>query len=132
MADRITGRERTQAGLDSWRGALQRVALILLVLILLGGVWIGGDGWTAIASSDLSARLQLGRITSIERDALFITLMRATQVAIGAQRYALDPQVMITEENGRVRDQTFLKPGVWMKFHLKRQLIDQIVLIRPK
>lgn len=127
------GTDRTQAGIGSRRGALPRVALSLLILVL-GGVWIAGgiDGRAASAGTDPQANLQLGRITSIEKDALLITSMTGTHVAISAQRYSLDPQVTITEENGRVRDQTFLKRGVWVKFHLKREQIDQIVLIRPK
>lgn len=123
--------ERTQAGLSSF---LPRVSLIFLVL-MLGGTWSNGDGWGATSSLTPQTNLQVGRITSIERDALLITSVAGTQLAISARRYALSPKVTITEENGRLRDQTFLKAGGWIKFHLKREpidQIDQIVLIQPR
>ncbi len=124
--------KKMQDGHDSLWGAFMRAGLSLLILVLCG-VWMASlDGLAASPSTGPQTNLPLGLITSKAGDKIFITPMTGAQLSRTAQQYSLDPQVTITDENGRVRDQSFLKPGVWIKFHLKQQRIDQLVLIRPK
>ncbi len=109
-----------QGGTGNRLGVVPWIMLILLVVSSMGV--ISSEGWAERAEPVSYAGFQSGQVTDKRRN----------EIQIDKQGYSLHPMITITDDEGSLRDLQELTPGTWVKFHLKEQRIDQIVIILPR
>ena len=126
MTHRIKGVGRRQASHAGLRGSLLRIALVLLVV---GGTTISdlslqgiAGGWAQTLDRGSLVNLKLGHVTA----------MRGTDIQIDHKEYPLTSDVTITDDEGRPKDLKDLGPGTLVRFHVKNNQIDQIVIMLPR
>jgi hypothetical protein len=114
--------EADRLGFQGWVGALLWIALIIVAVL---AIFVGG-GWAQTTDSgsspDSKIRFQSGQVTAKQGNSL----------QINKQSYSLHPEVIITDDEGKPRNEKDLVPGVEVRFHLKRGIIDQVIVILPK
>jgi hypothetical protein len=66
--------------------------------------------------------LQLGEVTANP----------GGELVIDHKRYPVSPSVIVTDDEGRPRDLKELVPGTPVRFHLRNDKIDQLVMMLPR
>ena len=125
MTHHIKGIVRTQTGIVGLRGSLMRIALVLLVV---GGttvgdlsIWGSARGWAQTLDRASLVNLKAGQVTAV----------RGTEIQIDNKDYPLASEVTITDSEGRPKDLNDLGPGTLVRFHVKNNQIDRIVIMLP-
>jgi hypothetical protein len=114
--------------MNLWRGPKRcRLVLISVVAAFVISVTTGTGMQTVVAQTGQPAasvrHFQSGLVTSAKS---------GTTLQINNTNYPLKPQVIIKDDEGRLRDERELLPGVQVQYHLKEGQIDQIVIVLPK
>ena len=116
---------RTQTGLVGLPESLLRIALVLLVV---GGTTICdlsmhgiARGWAQTLDRGSLVNLKDGQVTAV----------RGTEIQIDNKDYPLASEVTITDSEGRPKDLNDLGPGTLVRFHVKNNQIDRIVIMLP-
>ncbi len=109
------------------RARRRRFVFSLAIMGLLIGSEPGTDRATAEAQTGQPAvsgsNVQSGLVTAATH---------GTTLQINNTNFTLKPQAIIKDDEGRVRDERDLLPGVQVQYHLKEGQIDQIVIVLPK
>jgi hypothetical protein len=114
-AQRTRGEQR---GGDGWLGGLLWITLIFLVAGT--ALVIGSGGFAQTTATTLT--FQTGQVTAVGK----------TTIRINAREYSLSSEVVIRDDEGKPRELKDLTPGSDVKFHVKRDSIDQIILLLPR
>jgi hypothetical protein len=99
-----------------------RFAYVLLIvgILLLGNAVPSGLAQTS--DSDASSTFLSGMVTGI----------RGNTLEIDNKRYELMPEVVIKNERGNLMEPHDIVENAEVKFHLKQERIDKMVLILPR
>ncbi len=83
---------------------------------------VGHDGWAQSAASETRHGLRSGQVTG----------RQGTGIQIDGKDYKLAPDVTIKDNEGNLRDINVFREGVAIQFHVRRDQIDQLILILPR
>ncbi|MGH7166672.1 MAG: hypothetical protein ACREIS_14230 [Nitrospiraceae bacterium] len=105
--------------------ALVRSLMTLSVgLLLLACLQIG------VVPAASAQKAPSGSITSLPSGQ--VTALRIDEIQISDRNYPLDPNVVVSDDAGSPRTLKDLKPGDWVRFHLRQERVDRIIVINPK
>jgi hypothetical protein len=58
-----------------------------------------------------------------------VTMNTGTNVVIGGRNYPLDPAVSVQDDEGRRRQINEIVPGMQVRFHVKGERIDLLIMV---
>ncbi|HXF93000.1 MAG TPA: hypothetical protein VNK46_09590 [Nitrospiraceae bacterium] len=109
------------------RARRQRFVFSLAVVALL----IGGLPKMARAAVEAQTGQPTASVSNFQ-SGLVTSAKSGTTLQINNTNFTLKPQVIIKDDEGRLRDERELLPGVQVQYHLKEGQIDQIMIVLPK
>lgn len=116
----VTKRQASHLG---WR------PLLLMAIVCAGmqldcpGVEVGiGQVYGQQSVAPMMTNLQSGEVVTNSGD----------RVQVGGKTYPLHPAVMIQDDEGRPRQIKEVVPGMLVKFHVKGEQIDQLIIVLPR
>ncbi|MEW6543753.1 MAG: hypothetical protein AB1411_09085 [Nitrospirota bacterium] len=115
----LRARDERRGG-DGWLGGLLWITLIFLVAGT--ALVIGSGGFAQTTGTATTLTFQTGQVTAVGK----------TTIRINAREYSLSSEVVIRDDEGKPRELKDLTPGSDVKFHVKRDSIDQIILLLPR
>ena len=99
---------------------------LMLVAILCAGAPLGlADIGQVFADQDAArplVNLQSGQVTANSGNG----------VQVDGKIYQLHPSVIIQDDEGRPRQLKEVVPGMFVKYHLKGEQIDQLIILLPR
>ncbi len=95
-----------------------------LMVVMIDMISIhGGPSWSADTT---------GTTSTVTFKSGQVTAKHGTIVEIGGVAYSMDAEATIKDDEERPRTLNDVKVGAEVKFHLKRDKIDQLILLLPK
>ena len=123
MEGRHAGMTKRQASRPVWRHLLFVAVVCASAQIDLSGVEVGiGQVYGEQNVSPIMTNLQSGEVNTNS----------GNSVTVGGKTYPLHPAVMIQDDEGRPRQLKEVVPGMSVKFHVKGEQIDQLIIVLPR
>lgn len=95
--------------------------LVLFFIVSLA-LPVGHESWAQSAASESRTGLRSGQVTG----------RQGTGIQIDGKNYKLAPDVTIKDNEGNTRDISAFLEGTAIQFHVRRDQIDQLILILPR
>lgn len=107
---------------DKGVDGLSAMLWVTLILLMAGVVLVVSGGGRAQSTTETSVPYQSGQVTG----------KHGESIQINQRDYALDTAVEVKDDEGRLRELKDVKEGAEIRFHLKNERIDKLVLVLPK
>jgi len=121
MQERRAGVTKCQSGSGPARQLLLLAIVVASPSVPLLGLEVGSG--IAYGQQDASGTtLQSGEVT----------IITGTSVTVGGRNYPLDPAVLVKDDEGRRRQINEVVPGMQVKFHVKGERIDLLIMLQPR
>lgn len=114
-----------QHGRNSWSRTVVLMGLSMALMVIFSGSFpVPGSriGLAQTSNPNAPVNFQSGQVTGKSE----------TSVQISGKNYPLKKGVVIKDDEEKLRTDKELVPGTEVRFHLKQDEIDQIVIILPK
>jgi hypothetical protein len=115
----------TERGTESQTFHVSRRGLLILGVVL-------GLSSSALGPQATSRAQQSESAPSVDMVSGQVTAKRGQSIEINGREYMLNRNVVIKDEEGRPRELKDFEQGTEVRFHLKQERIDQLVLILAK
>ncbi len=113
---------RRHLGKGRWNAGAMGAGLV--IFLCASGLDFVGSARSAAETSSSQPRtgFQSGQVTG----------KQGSSIQINQREYLLDQELTVTDDEDRPRELKDIREGAEVLFHLKRDRIDQLVLILPK